>query len=211
VADLYLASLSARRRALLAQIGVFPKLVRVAVDESPKSGETAFDLVQRLAVEKAVAGSMVLGHGAEAPVLAADTAVVVDGEILGKPEGREHALRMLRTLSGRTHRVYTGVALVCGSVATRVSVSEVCFRPIASEEAEAYWATGEPQDKAGGYAIQGLGAVFVSSMKGSFSGIVGLPLFETTELLEGCGIHLLQASASRHRPAVPVDPRSRVE
>ncbi len=199
MADLYLASLSPRRRELLAQVGVYPKLVRVAVDERPKPAEAAADFVQRLAVEKAMAGSKVLGHGAKAPVLAADTAVVVDGGIMGKPEGREHALRMLRKLSGSTHQVFTGVALVCNSVRTRLSVSEIRLRPISSDEAEAYWASGEPRDKAGGYAIQGLGAIFVSSIKGSYSGVVGLPLLETADLLQGCGIRLLQTPAERCR------------
>jgi septum formation protein len=123
------------------------------------------------------------------PVLAADTAVVIDAEILGKPVDREDAERMLRLLSGRTHQVLTAVALATASrLFSRVSRSEVTFRSISVPEARDYWNTGEPRDKAGGYAIQGLGAVFVVDLHGSHSGVMGLPLYETAEILEEAGV-----------------------
>jgi septum formation protein len=122
-------------------------------------------------------------------VLAADTAVVLDGEILGKPKDRDDAMRMLRGLSGRTHEVLTAIALrtSLGSHAT-ISRSSVTFRSIAAEEARRYWETGEPLDKAGAYAIQGYAAIFIADLKGSYSGVMGLPLFETAQLLAGAGI-----------------------
>ena len=123
------------------------------------------------------------------PVLAADTAVVVDGEILGKPADRADGVRMLERLSGRTHEVLTAVALAsAGQVAVCRCRSEVAFRAIGSAEAREYWDTGEPCDKAGGYAIQGLGAVFVADLRGSYSGVMGLPLYETAEFLRSAGV-----------------------
>jgi septum formation protein len=129
------------------------------------------------------------------PVLAADTTVVLDGVVYGKPEDRADALRMLAALSGRTHEVLTAVALVyesasdsAGSLLMSTSVSRVRFRRLTPEECAAYWETGEPRDKAGAYAIQGLAAVFVESLSGSYSGVMGLPLFETAELLRTAGV-----------------------
>jgi septum formation protein len=125
------------------------------------------------------------------PVLAADTTVVLDGVIFGKPGSREHGLEMLDRLSARTHEVLSAVALASRTgVQLRLSVSEVRFRTITEAEAAAYWETGEPRDKAGGYAIQGLGAVFVESLAGSYSGVMGLPLCETAELLRSAGLSL---------------------
>jgi septum formation protein len=121
-------------------------------------------------------------------VLGADTAVVVGGEVLGKPGNREEGIAMLRRLSGVTHHVYSGVALVGDDEATRLSVSAVSFRSLTLEECQAYWRTGEPADKAGAYAIQGRGAVFISRLEGSYSGVMGLPLFESAELLREFGI-----------------------
>jgi septum formation protein len=186
-AALYLASASPRRRALLDQIGVACEVVAAEIDESHRPGEAAQDYVQRLALGKAQA---VWRRTAGArPVLAADTTVVLEGALLGKPVDRADALGMLGRLSGRTHEVLTAVALVTARGArAALSRSEVSFRAIGAAEAERYWASGEPRDKAGAYAIQGRGAVFVSHLSGSFSGVMGLPLFETAELLREAGI-----------------------
>jgi septum formation protein len=176
-----LASASPRRRELLAQIGV-PHTVKPAhIDEALRAGESARDYVARLAREKALA---VRAQDASLPVLGADTAVVLHGVIFGKPSGRDEAIEMLMRLSGRTHEVLTAVALAAnGALAERLSVSRVTFRALTSAECGAYWDTGEPRDKAGAYAIQGHGAVFVERLEGSFSGVMGLPLFETAQLL----------------------------
>jgi septum formation protein len=187
---IYLASRSPRRSELLSQIGVNHRLLEVDVDETPRAGEPPGAYVVRLAREKAQAGHAALMEQPDAPVLGADTAVVVGRHVLGKPRDREDALRMLAALSGRTHRVYSGVALLGSRWETRLSVSEVTFRRIGSREAEAYWTGGEPRDKAGAYAIQGLGAVFISELRGSYSGVMGLPLYETAELLANQGIVL---------------------
>jgi septum formation protein len=187
----YLASGSPRRRALLEQIGVRFQVLGVAVDESPKPDEAALAYVTRLASAKAEAGwgeSRLKAPG-NSPVLAADTAVVLDGRILGKPAHRREALDMLRQLSGRTHEVLTGIAVITQrGVESRVSRSEVTFRVISDHEAGAYWDTGEPCDKAGAYAIQGRAAIFVADLRGSFSGVMGLPLYETAELLAKAGV-----------------------
>ncbi len=189
--DIYLASASPRRAELLTQIGVTYEVVAAAVDESLRPGEAPEVYVVRLALAKARAG-----HAARSgrPVLGADTAVVADGLILGKPRDRADALGMLARLSGQTHHVYTGVALVdCdGEAHTRLSVSSVTFRALSEQERAAYWASGEPADKAGGYAVQGLGALFIERLEGSYSGVMGLPLFETAELLQACAIPLLE-------------------
>ena len=178
---LYLASQSPRRRELLAQIGVEHQVVRVDVDETPRPNEPAQDYVRRLAFAKARTGLALRPDGL---VLGADTAVVLDGRILGKPDGAAHAMDMLLALAGREHRVLSGVALVArGHEAFRLSDSRVSFRQISAAEAAAYWASGEPADKAGGYAIQGRGAVFVAHLAGSYSGVMGLPLYETAQLL----------------------------
>lgn len=196
----YLASGSPRRRQLLSQIGVSFQMLRVAVDESVAPGEAAREYVVRLAEAKASAGLDEAPPGAPAAVLGADTAVVVDGTILGKPSGGEDAERMLRLLSGRTHAVLTAVALATrGGLSSRVSSSEVTFREISAAEAREYWLSGEPRDKAGGYAIQGYGAVFVAELKGSYSGVMGLPLFETAGLLRAAGL------AQRFEPGMAHD------
>lgn len=185
---IYLASRSPRRRELLEQIGVSYALLDVEVDEARHAGETPRDYVVRLALEKARAGHALVADGTKLPVLGADTVVVVEGEVLCKPVGQADALNMLARLSGRTHQVYTGVALVSEVINSRLSVSEVTFRQVSLEEARAYWASGEPVDKAGGYAIQGLGAVFIREIHGSYSGVMGLPLYETAEMLREIGI-----------------------
>ncbi len=190
----YRASLSPRRRELLAQIGVSFQVLELAVDESLGAGETAEGYVARVARAKALAGwelreGRSSAASSAAPVLAADTAVVVDGRVLGKPRDRADGERMLLELSGRTHVVLTAVTLAAAQgVRSRLSVSEVTFRTIGPEEAGEYWDTGEPQDKAGGYAVQGRAAVFISALRGSYSGVMGLPLYETAELLAWAGV-----------------------
>ena len=183
---LRLASASPRRRQLLELIGV-PHIVTPAdIDETPRRAEPADEYVRRLAREKAEAVCRV--HQ-DLPVLAADTTVVVDGEILGKPESEAEAHAMLGKLSDREHLVYTGLALChAGSTAVAMSTSRVRFAPLSAAEIHAYWQSGEPQGKAGAYAIQGLGAVFVRDLAGSYTGVMGLPLYETAELLRNAGI-----------------------
>ena len=188
--QIFLASSSPRRRELLLQIGVDHEVIRVDVDETPHPGEAPSEYVIRLALEKARAGRR-LSPAPQTPVLAADTAVVVSGQILGKPADRSDALRMLQLLSGRTHKVLTGVAMIGSEEMSRLSVSRVSFRTITPSEADRYWQSGEPADKAGAYGIQGLGALFINSLEGSFSGVMGLPLFETGELLRSAGIEPL--------------------
>lgn len=186
---IYLASESPRRRELLQQIGVSFRTLRAAVDEAVLAGEAPPAYVARLAAAKANAGWMNCRDLDPAPVLAADTAVILDERIFGKPADRQDAEDMLRQLSGRTHEVLTAVALRSASgLSSRISRSEVSFRTIGPGEARSYWETGEPCDKAGAYAIQGRAAVFVAALRGSFSGVMGLPLFETAELLCGAGI-----------------------
>jgi len=188
---IYLASASPRRRELLRQIGVPFQVIAASVDESVLPGEAARDYVARVAAAKAQAGWR---SNNDAPVLAADTTVILDGAILGKPAGRQEALDMLLRLSGRTHEVLTAVALRSGQgTEARISHSLVTFRRIDSDEAAAYWDTGEPRDKAGAYAIQGAAAVFIAELRGSYSGVMGLPLFETAELLQAAGIAYWQA------------------
>lgn len=186
---IYLASGSPRRRELLQQIGVPFRVVGTAVDEAVWPGETPAAYVTRLAAAKADAGWDESRGAADAPVLAADTAVVLQGKILGKPANRQDAQGMLRQLSGRTHEVLTAIALrTVKGLQSRLSRSEVTFRSIAEAEAEAYWETGEACDKAGAYAIQGRAAIFIADLRGSYSGVMGLPLFETAELLTDAGV-----------------------
>lgn len=188
---LYLASASPRRRELLEQIGVAVQRVSCAVDEQVLPDEAPEQYVQRVTADKVMAGVAAAPSGAV--VLAADTVVVLDGRILGKPADRQQALDMLRSLSGREHQVMTAVAVACGAeVRTRLVCSRVQFRELSEAEIRAYWDTGEPADKAGSYGIQGLGAVFVAQLSGSYSAVVGLPLMETAELLAGFGIRCWQ-------------------
>ncbi len=185
----YLASGSPRRRELLTQIGVPFQLLTVTVDEAIVPGEAPEAYVARVSVLKAAAGLTVRPARQAAPVLAADTAVVLDGKVLSKPTDTEDGVRMLRALSGRTHEVLTAIALATArGVQSSLSRSQVTFRAITTAEAHAYWDTGEPHDKAGGYAIQGRAAVFVADLRGSYSGVMGLPLFETAALLEMEGV-----------------------
>jgi septum formation protein len=193
-----LASVSPRRRALLAQIGVPHVLAAPEVDEAVLPAEAAGDYVVRIACDKA---RSVAARGSALPVLAADTIVVLDGQICGKPHGAERGIALLLELSGRTHTVLTAVALEAGgTLAHRVSASEVRFRRLSRAECIAYWESGEPCDKAGGYAVQGLGAVFVEHLTGSYSGVVGLPLFETAQLLAAAGVPCWQQGGEAAGP-----------
>lgn len=180
---LILASASPRRRALLEQIGLSFRVQPVDVDETPGETEAADLYVLRMAREKALACQR-LSRYAEALILGADTSVVRDGEIMGKPRDREDARAMLQSLSGRGHEVMTGIALAGPrAVRERVVTTRVGFRRLGDREIEAYLDSGEPFDKAGGYGIQGLGGIFVDSLKGSYSAVVGLPLDATADLL----------------------------
>jgi septum formation protein len=189
--QLYLASASPRRRQLLSQIGVDFLPLPVHVDESCGPAEEVETFVARLALDKARAGWDRLAPAQRAPVLGADTLVVVDGRPMGKPVDRREGIAMLQALSGRVHAVLSAVALKARHrEAVQLSRSFVTFRTLAAEECGAYWESGEPPDKAGAYAIQGLGAMFISHLDGSYSGVMGLPLFETAELLHDFGIRI---------------------
>lgn len=190
--SILLASRSPRRWELLGQVGIACERVDVAVDETPHDGETPAAQVERLARAKAEAGRDARPDGP--PVLGADTLVAVDGVTLGKPRDRDEALDMLARLSGRTHEVWSGIA-VAGASGTRSETvrTQVTMREIEVAEQAAYWATGEPDGKAGAYAIQGRAAAFVASLSGSYSNVVGLPLFETLRLLRQFGVDPLLA------------------
>lgn len=229
---IHLASKSPRRRLLLNQIGVRYTIADAPIDEVRQAGEAPGRFVERMACEKAQAGLAALGDARTGPVLAADTAVVVDERVLGKPRDVEHAMAMLEALSGRMHHVISAVAVVgirpCGAGgaladsearepaagavagdgprAPRVmtSVSRVWFREIGLDERRGYCASGEPLDKAGAYAIQGHAAIFVARLDGSYSGVMGLPLFETASLLREAGIDV-------RTPPLTADRRTRSE
>jgi septum formation protein len=186
-AQLVLASGSPRRLEILTGLGIRVRQCPVDVDETVRPGESAEALVHRLALAKAEAGRARGAGGL--PVLGADTVVALDGRVLGKPAGRDDAIGMLLALSGCRHEVLSGVAVADGEgVRVRISRSIVRFRDLSRSEAELYWATGEPRDKAGAYGIQGVGGIFVSHLEGSFSGVMGLPVVETEELLRMAGV-----------------------
>jgi septum formation protein len=190
--SIYLASKSPRRRELLTQIGVSFELLAVTVDETRPEEENPEAYVARVALAKARTGQASLEGKPPRPVLGADTVVVIDAMILGKPRNRDEGLAMLSKLSGREHRVLSAVALTAGlREAIKLQESHVRFRQLGSAELLAYWDTGEPSDKAGSYAIQGRAAAFISEIKGSYSGVMGLPLFETSELLRAFHITVL--------------------
>lgn len=182
---IHLASKSPRRAELLRQIGVAFEPLRVNVPEEVIPGESPEAFVQRLAREKAQAGLIADSRRDELPVLGADTAVVVDEDVLGKPRNRADALAMLARLSGRRHLVLSAVTVANDArIESALSETSVWFREITEAEAVAYWDTGEPADKAGAYGIQGFGAIFVERIDGSYSGVMGLPVYETARLLE---------------------------
>jgi len=188
-AVILLASASPRRQELLQQIGVPFQVVSHHIEEELQADESPQEFVTRLALEKAQSALDHLPADQDRVVLGADTAVACEQTILGKPKDQADAMRMLTLLSGRRHLVYSSVALVSRQHReVALSTTEVEFRPLASAELEAYWQSGEPRDKAGAYAIQGLAAIFVSSLNGSYSGVMGLPLFETARLLNRFGV-----------------------
>jgi len=184
--QLTLASASPRRRELLDQIQVSYTVHPVNIDESHIAGETPERFVMRLALEKAQAGYK---QKPAIPALGSDTIVVFKHHILGKPESQKTAFDMLSLLSGNTHQVMTAVAICNGETEhCELSVSDVEFSQLTEQQIKDYWLTGESVDKAGGYAVQGIAAKFIKNIKGSYSGIMGLPLFETAQLLERVGI-----------------------
>ena len=189
--SLILASSSPRRREILDAMGLVFTVQTAAVDETLQQGEAASEMVVRLAASKATA----IALQEEQVIIGADTAVVLGDEIFGKPADADDALRMLSRLSGQTHQVMTGVAVasVMG-LNTILSVTDVRFREISTDEARRYWQSGEPEDKAGAYAIQGRGGVFVEAIMGSYTGVVGLPVFETARMLHEAGLEVLSAA-----------------
>lgn len=187
-AQFILASSSPRRRELLDQLKLCYRVHAVDIDESPLPDELPLAYVQRMAAEKSLACQVALQT--HLPILSADTTVVQDGLIMGKPQNQADALAMLSRLSGKNHQVYTAVSLRGQIHSQIVSQTIVTFKTLSPSEILAYWQTGEPVDKAGAYAIQGRGALFVAAIHGSYTGVVGLPLFETAELLNQYGIPL---------------------
>ncbi|MEL7399215.1 MAG: Maf family protein [Pseudomonadota bacterium] len=190
---IYLASKSPRRRELLAQIGVKHRVLSVDVPEQQGPNETPHEYVERLARDKALAGCRELeAQGLPlAPVLGSDTLGILGGRVFEKPRDRADAVTMLKALSGQTHQILSAVALVSGDrLAVTTVTTEVTFRELGESEILRYWDTGEPADKAGAYAIQGMAAVFVERIAGSYSAVVGLPLTETAQLLEDFGVAL---------------------
>lgn len=185
--DLILASASPRRTEILQQIGVRHQIKPADINETPRPNESPVDYVQRMAFEKAK--HIIALNMETVPVLGADTCVVCDDKIFGKPAHKDQALEMLAVLSGRSHQVLTAVAMGNSErCLLSMSITEVIFRQITIQERQRYWATGEPKDKAGSYAIQGYGAVFIETIKGSYSGVVGLPIEETSALLHSFGV-----------------------
>ncbi len=199
-----LASASARRSQLLHQIGVRHRVAAPDIDERTLAGEQPADYVLRLAASKARAAVLAAGGQPDVPVLAADTTVVLGTRMFGKPVDEAGCVEMLRALAGRTHEVMTAVALwQPGRLQQARSTSLVTFRAIADDECRRYWASGEPAGKAGAYAIQGLGAIFVERLEGSFSGVMGLPLFETALLLDAAGVRRWQSPSAAGTPSAP--------
>jgi septum formation protein len=188
---LYLASASPRRQQLLQQLGVGFEVIVADIEEARAPIETPPQYVLRVALEKARwAAADVHKRGLPLrPVLAADTEVTFDGDVLGKPKDREHGLAMLQRLQGRTHEVLSIVVLLSErGESTALSRSAVTFAPMTRTEIERYWDSGEPAGKAGGYAIQGRAAAFIARLEGSYSGVMGLPLYETAQLLRQAGL-----------------------
>jgi septum formation protein len=187
--QIILASASPRRSELLKQIGISHRIMAVDIDETPLANESPLAYVERVAAEKSAACQVLLNDNL--PVLSADTSVICAGEIMGKPLDLDHAINMLSRLSGRSHQVYSAVSLRGDQHWQALSISEVKFKTLSTDEIIAYWQTGEPCDKAGAYAIQGLASTFIESITGSFSGVMGLPLYETAQLLAKQGIRVI--------------------
>lgn len=191
-AQIILASASPRRRELLEQIGVHAIVQSVDIDESKKQGESVIAYVQRLAAEKAQTGCEIIENKNKLPVLGSDTIIELGDSILGKPVDRQQAKDMLRLLSGKKHTVHTSVAIVTvKDMFIATNSTQVQFKELEEDEIDGYLATGEADDKAGSYAIQGRAAQFIKNINGSFSGVMGLPLYETVQLLKRCGIKTL--------------------
>ncbi len=193
-AQLYLASRSPRRAQFLRQLGLRFETLVADVPEQPAPGQLPADYALATALAKARAAAALAPLAL--PVLGADTDVSIDGEILGKPRDRADALAMLARLSGRSHEVCSAVVVIAGTrVESALTRTRVSFGAIDAAQAAAYWASGEPADKAGAYAIQGHAARWVKSIEGSYSGVVGLPLYETCELLQRFGVDCTGAAA----------------
>lgn len=185
-----LASASPRRRELLDQIQVSYDVLAVNIDESHITGETAEQFVKRLAQQKAQAGYK---QSPGKPALGSDTIVIFEQQILGKPKNKQQAIEMLQMLSAKTHQVMTAVAICSADIKhCKLNCSEVEFTQLSLPQIEAYWLTGEPADKAGAYGIQGIAAQFIKNINGSYSGVMGLPIYETTQLLKLVGIETLK-------------------
>ncbi len=192
-AQIILASASPRRRELLKQIGVIAIVQPVDIDETQQEPESAIKFVQRLAMEKAQRGFETINNKDMLPVLGSDTIIEVDAMVLGKPENRQQAKEMLELLSDRKHTVHSSVAIVTHEEKLiETSSTQVHFKALAEEEIDSYLATGESDDKAGSYAIQGRAAQFIKSINGSYTGVMGLPLYETVQLLKRCGVKTLK-------------------
>ena len=184
MATLLLASQSPRRLALLQQVGFAVETIKVAVDETPAVDESVTSLVQRLSLQKAAAALEQERNSSRGIIIAADTVVTIDNQILGKPKDQADFMRMMELLSNNIHEVITGVCLLTTELRHQfASVTRVTMSTIDLKERVLYWQTGEPQDKAGGYAIQGHAAMYIRSIEGSYSGVVGLPLYETVQAL----------------------------
>lgn len=189
VGIVYLASKSPRRLQLLSQIGIKASVIIPAVSEVRDPSESALPYVNRMAMNKAQAGWRHAERTIDMPVIGADTIVVCNNKILGKPHSKEEGIAMLRQLSGCTHQVISSVAIIYKTQIKQCHVeSEVTFATLTESQIEAYWRTGEPHDKAGAYGIQGKAAAFIRSLRGSYSAVVGLPLFETATLLYEFGM-----------------------
>lgn len=197
--QLYLASRSPRRRTLIEQLGIRYKTLDVEIDEQPREGEDPAAYVARLAVEKAKVGWDQVSKE-KIPVVGADTCIVLNQQIIGKVDSREQSRSLLEQFSANSHQVLTGIALVGEEIETinpalkqlvRVNTSRITFRTLTADECEHYWDTGEPMGKAGGYAIQGIAAAFIEKIEGSYSGVMGLPLCELSELMSEFGIEWL--------------------
>ena len=190
---IYLASSSPRRAELLTQIGVKFNIIRVDIDETPLAGETVDELVKRLSRAKAIKGRELLpAMHKDDLVLAADTLINLHGQVLGKPASTQHCCEMLRQLSGQQHEVLTAIALINqqGQMSEKCSVNELTFKELNDSEIVQYCHSEEPGDKAGAYAIQGKAAIFIEHLVGSYSAVMGLPLFETAQLLQQAGYNI---------------------